>query len=490
MKRIFTLLLALVMVLSLAAPALAAEDVFEASATEEAAAPEAPVAPEVPEEAPAEEAPAAAPDLPQTAAAEPEDTTEPAPQTGKLTVLGDTSKLWLVLVVNDMDIDAGLQTYADDYDDIPLQTGSMVALIMDYRYTAQFDADLVTTSDRGELNGELMSGSAHDGDIGNAVIFSLNAGDSCDVTATIVADPEAPDAIPVTWTAPEGVYVKTNEFALFDLESLGTFTCDAGYVPFFDGAEPQYSYETDDGHIVTTFEPYAVKSIHVDVRKATGELNITDPDDKVVYAFMYDDNEAEADAGSGIVGGMALSVQVEAGYDVKANVEPYAEEYFAYMGDDLHGYYYVVPDSGDISVEVVKTELPVDAPKSGTGWAYDKATGDYYYFVDGVQKFNYWANEPAASKWGYWYYVGADGKLATGLQYVENKNGTGWYMFQTDNKYGCIGRMLTGWQWTGSDAGMGWFNTAHGGVNGQCTWTEKWGAYNAATGIWGDGIVH
>ena len=491
MKRIFTLLLALVMVLSLAAPALAAEDLFEAFEGE-VAAPEAPEAPV--EEAPRAEAPALEPALPQPAAAEPGDTapedTEPAPddaQTGKLTILGDTSKLWLVLVVKDTDTFADRKTYTDDFGDIPLQTGDMVALAMDYRYTAQFDADLTSASGRGVLNGEFMSGTAHDGDIGNAVVFYLNAGDSCDVTATIVEDPEAPDAIPVTVTAPEGVYVKTNEFALLDPDFSGTFTCDAGYVPFFDGAEPQYPRETDDGYVLTSFEPYDdVESIHVDVKKATGNLNLTDPEDKVVYAFMYDDNDAEADAGGGIVGGMALAVQVEAGYSVKADLEPFAEDYFAYEGENLHGYYYVVPDSGDINVEVVKTDLPVAAPVSGSGWACDETTGDCYYFVDGVQKFDYWAG----SQRGLWYYVGSDGKLATGFQYVENSNGTGWYMFQTDNANGCIGRMLTGWQWTYSDAGMGWFNTAHGGVNGQCTYTTEWGAYNAATGMWADGGLH
>ncbi len=136
--------------------------------------------------------------------------------------------------------------------------------------------------------------------------------------------------------------------------------------------------------------------------------------------------------------------------------------------------------------------VPVDPPKTngGTGWSYDYETGDYYYFVNGEPKANYWANEAAASMWGYWYYVGADGKLATGLQYIENNNGTGWYFLQPSNADGCIGRMLTGWQWLGPEAGMGWFNTAHGGKNGQCTWTENWGDYNAATGLWADGLSH
>ena len=141
---------------------------------------------------------------------------------------------------------------------------------------------------------------------------------------------------------------------------------------------------------------------------------------------------------------------------------------------------------------VTPAPVPVDPPKTngGSGWSYDYDTGDYYYFVDGEPKASYWANEADASQWGYWYYVGADGKLATGLQYIENNNGTGWYFLQPDNADGCIGRMLTGWQWLGTEAGMGWFNTAHGGVNGQCTWTENWGDYDPATGLWEDGLSH
>ena len=137
--------------------------------------------------------------------------------------------------------------------------------------------------------------------------------------------------------------------------------------------------------------------------------------------------------------------------------------------------------------------VPVDPPKTedGSGWSYDYDTGDYYYFVEGEPKANYWAMEEAASQWGYWYYVGSDGKLATGLQYIENSNGTGWYFLQPDTTNGCIGRMLTGWQWIGTEAGTGWFNTAHGGVNGQCTYTTEWGDYNASDNTWGkDHIAH
>ena len=136
--------------------------------------------------------------------------------------------------------------------------------------------------------------------------------------------------------------------------------------------------------------------------------------------------------------------------------------------------------------------VPVDPPKTneGSGWSYDYDTGDYYYFVEGEPKANYWAKDENASQWGFWYYVGSDGKLATGLQYIENNNGTGWYFLQPGNADGCVGKMLTGWQWLGPEAGEGWFNTAHGGVNGQCTWTENWGDYDPATGLWEDGLSH
>ena len=482
LKRALILLLALAMVLTLAAPALAAEDAFEAFEAEEAA-PEAPIAPEAPveEDIPDTEAPAEAPDLPQAAAAEPEDTTESEPQTGKLTVLGNVDKLWYVRVKNE----AGRTDYIADYEDIPLQEGDGVYLIMDYRYTIQWDKDWLPENYYGVL-ADQASGGIHTGDMACVVFFDVTSESGCDVTVTVVENPNTPPAIPVTWTAPEGVQVKAYDFVF--LGSYGSaFTCDRGYVPVFTGAYPEASYETEDGYIVTSFKTYEdAGSVHVDVRKATGELHITDPEDKVVYAGVFDNLLANGDAGSGLVGGAILSIVVEAGYDVKADVEPYNDTYFEYEGDNVHAYWYNIPETGDIHAEVVKTPVPVEPPKSGTGWAYDEAAGDYYYFVDGVQKSDYWVS----SQRGLWYYIGMDGKMAIGFQYVENPNGTGWYMFQTDNKNGCIGRMLTGWQWTWSTAGMGWFNTAHGGLNGQCTYTTAWGAYDAATGVWADGWAH
>ncbi len=483
MKRIFTLLLALVIVLALTAPALAAEDTFEAPEAEKAAVPEAPEAP-VEETTMEEAAGAELPDLPQAAAAEPD--TAAGPQAGKLTLLGELDKLWCVRVIQE----AGETDYMGQFDatDILLEANEAVELIMDYRYTARLDPELESTSMRGVL-GEETPAAEHIGDIVNVIIFGIGPEDSCDVTVTIAADPDAPALIPLTWTAPAGVYVDTADVVVSG--DFGAFTCDKGYVPLFIGAEPQSSLETTDGRIMTLFEPFEdAESIHVDVKKATGWLNFTGFADKVVMAVMADFTSdisyVMADANNGLIGGALLTVCVEAGYDITADVEFLDDAYAEYEGTNVHIYYMIVPAAGDIHAEVVKTDLPVDPPKSGTGWAYDEATGDYYYFVDGVQKFNCWT----VSQRGLWYYIGPDGKLATGFQYVKNNNGTGWYMFQSDDTNGCIGRMLTGWQQTYTKAGMGWFNTAHGGVNGQCTYTTAWGDYNAATSLWSDGLLH
>ena len=106
--------------------------------------------------------------------------------------------------------------------------------------------------------------------------------------------------------------------------------------------------------------------------------------------------------------------------------------------------------------------------------------GDYWVgFADGASK---WANS--------WYYADANGKLLTGFQYLDDlKGGKAWYRLQVTNDRGEIGKMLTGWQWTYSDAGTGWFESKYCS-QGMCTWTEKWGSYNAATGLWGDGLTH
>ena len=130
------------------------------------------------------------------------------------------------------------------------------------------------------------------------------------------------------------------------------------------------------------------------------------------------------------------------------------------------------------------------APASGTGWTY--YDGEWYFFKNGSLVSNYWVGYvDGASQWANnWYYVGADGKMLTGFQYLDDlKGGKAWYMLQNTPKDGEIGKMLTGYQWTYTSAGEGYFSPKYGS-QGACTWTEAWGSYKASTGLWGDGLAH
>ena len=133
----------------------------------------------------------------------------------------------------------------------------------------------------------------------------------------------------------------------------------------------------------------------------------------------------------------------------------------------------------------------IQPPAGGTGWRYVIQTGDYYYFKDGKRVGDYWVGfADGASAWANnWYYADADGKLLTGFQYLDDlKGGKAWYMLQVENDNGEIGKMLTGWQATYS-VGLGKFSTSYGS-QGMCTYNQDWGNYNAATGLWADGLSH
>ena len=128
-------------------------------------------------------------------------------------------------------------------------------------------------------------------------------------------------------------------------------------------------------------------------------------------------------------------------------------------------------------------EPPVDnhpAPAGGTGWSYDKTTGEYYFYKNGKLVADYWVGKvDGASQWaGNWYYVGADGKLLTGMQYVDDLHGgKAWYFLQPTDTNGEIGKMLTGFQWVGGEYGECYFSNKNG-ESGKCTWSELKGDWN------------
>ncbi len=160
----------------------------------------------------------------------------------------------------------------------------------------------------------------------------------------------------------------------------------------------------------------------------------------------------------------------------------------------IGGVWYLFDGDGSYVRQAQPGETPVEIqpPAGGTGWRYVPETGDYYYFKDYVRKGDYWVGfADGASAWANnWYYADATGKLLTGFQYLDDlKGGKAWYMLQVDNANGEIGKMLSGRLNTYTDAGYGVFSPNYGS-QGMCTYTDSWGSYNAATGLWGDGQAH
>ena len=120
---------------------------------------------------------------------------------------------------------------------------------------------------------------------------------------------------------------------------------------------------------------------------------------------------------------------------------------------------------------------------NGTGWVLFE--NEWYFFKAGKLVANYWVGKiDGASQWdSNWYYVGADGKMLTGMQYVDDLHGgMGWYFLQPTNTKGEIGKMLTGWQWVGGQYGECYFSKANGS-SGKCTWSELLGNWNGTTWV-------
>ncbi len=138
-------------------------------------------------------------------------------------------------------------------------------------------------------------------------------------------------------------------------------------------------------------------------------------------------------------------------------------------------------------LEKVKPDEP-EGPKApttnnGTGWVlYD---GTWYFFKNSKLVSNYWVGKiDGASQWdSNWYYVGSDGKMLTGMQYIDDLHGGyGWYFLQPTNTKGEIGKMLTGYQWVGGQYGECYFSKVSGS-SGKCTWSQLLGDWNGTTWV-------
>ena len=131
-------------------------------------------------------------------------------------------------------------------------------------------------------------------------------------------------------------------------------------------------------------------------------------------------------------------------------------------------------------------EPPAEGPKApanGTGWTL--YNDEWYFFKNGTMVKNYWVGQAdGASQWSTnWYYVGSNGKMATGMQYLDDLHGGyGWYFLQPTNTKGEIGKMLTGYQWVGGQYGECYFSKKSG-ESGKCTWSELLGNWNGTTWV-------
>ena len=145
-KRILSMLLALVMALSLAVPAFAADE-FEAEAPViQEEAPAAPVAeePEAPAEAPDMPAVAAVePDVPAVAAEEPDDATDDAPGAGdtatydgKLVIEGDETQ-----IVRIIQFDSADWTYLGDPREVGVAPGAQINFVLEPGYAIEESED-------------------------------------------------------------------------------------------------------------------------------------------------------------------------------------------------------------------------------------------------------------------------------------------------------------------------------------------------------------
>lgn len=103
-----------------------------------------------------------------------------------------------------------------------------------------------------------------------------------------------------------------------------------------------------------------------------------------------------------------------------------------------------------------------------TGWA-DNDQGLRFYFRDGQMVTDEWIDGV--------YYIQSNGVLATGFQFVDTPEASGFYMFAKQDPD--MGRILTGWQDL-SEGNTGWFEPDPGtGHYGQCTWTTAWGQFDS-----------
>ena len=247
---------------------------------------------------------------------------------------------------------------------------------------------------------------------------------------------------------------------------------------------------------------YSIKTpdaggLKLTVRKAEGKLITATVINESGADFQFTNPAAQLDDGTyWLLTTGNVGMIVEDGYWPGVDGATYCDTVVNEENGEITRFYTVDEGAESITVVVLpvdKTALEVnfvlaevpDAPASGTGWVENEVTGDIYFYKDGEVKKGFWVGKvDGASKWdNTWYYVGGDGRMLTGMWYLDDLHGgAGWYFLQPTDDNGQIGKMLTGWQWLGGDYGTCYFSKK-AGESGKCTYSTELGSWNGVTWV-------
>ena len=151
---------------------------------------------------------------------------------------------------------------------------------------------------------------------------------------------------------------------------------------------------------------------------------------------------------------------------------------------DKYGWYFL-----DANGKMMSGFSEINLGRSDDGWYYfnPKHDGSFGRVLCGWQYINgdwYYFNEKHNGAWGrmvtgnwaqdakYWYFLGEDGKMLSGLQEINlGRSDDGIYYFNTAHD-GTYGRMMTGWQEIDGD--LYYFETRHNGTYGAALRNSIW----------------
>ena len=231
---------------------------------------------------------------------------------------------------------------------------------------------------------------------------------------------------------------------------------------------------------------YSIKTpdaggLKLTVKKAEGKLITATVINEAGTDFQFTNPAAQLDDGTyWLLTTGNVGMIVEDSYWPGVDGATYYDTVVNEENGDITRFYAVDEGAGSITVVVLpvdKTALEVNIVLAeALAYYKDEFTPESWAVLEEALETS---KVDGASKWdNTWYYVGADGRMMTGMQYLDDLHGgAGWYFLQPTDKNGQICKMLTGWPWVGGDYGTCWFSTK-AGESGKCTYSTELGSWN------------